>query len=135
MDSGLRPVVTKMLWRIQRCLRPSIGESTSLTHSSSQWLSGLSPSSGMGMLQKLPEIIHFISFVPALHLHTFTMTLPRNFLWGTDPQLRLVIRSLGVLPVNPGGFEISSSQITKLFPRRNGKDVYAFLWAPCVHLD
>lgn len=59
---------------------------------------------------------------------------PRSFLWGTDPQPQLVIRSLGVLPVNPGGFKISSSQVTKLFPRRNGKDVYAFLWAPCVYL-
>ena len=134
MDSGLRPVITKMLWRTQGCSRPNRGELTPLTHSSTQWLSGLSPSSGMGMLQKLPEIIHFISFVPALHLRTLTMTLPRNFLSGTDPQLRLVMHSLGVLPVYPGGFEISSSQTTKLFPRRNGKDVSAFLWVPRVYL-
>lgn len=95
----------------------------------SWWLSGPSPCSGMGTLQKFPEIIHVTSFMPALRLHVLTMTLPRNSLWSTDPQLQLVICSLGVVPVHPG----TSSQINKLFPRRNGKDTYAFLCVPvCI---
>ncbi|KAB0400261.1 hypothetical protein E2I00_018271, partial [Balaenoptera physalus] len=36
----------------------------------SRWLSGPSPCSGTGTLQKFPEITHFTNFMPALRLHT-----------------------------------------------------------------
>lgn len=79
------------------------------------------PARWHGLLEKLTEMMHFASRLPA-HLRALTRDRPQKF-----PARPPSVSRWRCLPGRAP--KLSCSQIYELFPRRQGKDVSAFLCA------